>query len=215
VLPFYGNTHTTTTVTSLQTTHFRHEARDIIRNAVNASEHDSVIFCGNGCTGAVHKLINSLDLKLTEGQQPVVFVGPFEHHSNILPWREAGAKVIRIGEAEDGTVDLEDLELQLKKHHSSSCLLIGCFSAASNITGILTDTIAVTLLLRKYNALSFWDYATAGPYIKIDMNPVVDGVSEPLVSKDAIFLSPHKFVGGTGCPGTVDQLIFIVTLKDS
>jgi selenocysteine lyase/cysteine desulfurase len=144
-----------------------------------------------------------------------VFVGPFEHHSNILPWREAGAKVIRIGEAEDGTVDLEDLELQLKKHHSSSCLLIGCFSAASNITGILTDTIAVTLLLRKYNALSFWDYATAGPYIKIDMNPVVDGVSEPLVSKDAIFLSPHKFVGGTGCPGTVDQLIFIVTLKDS
>ncbi|XP_062513772.1 uncharacterized protein LOC134189497 isoform X2 [Corticium candelabrum] len=201
VLPLYGNTHTTTTVTSLQSTLYRHEARDIIRNAVNASEHDSVIFCGNGCTGAVYKLVHSLNLKSTGDQRPVVFVGPFEHHSNLLPWREAGTEVIRIREAADGTVDLQDLELQLKRYHHSNRQLIGCFSAASNITGILTDSIAVTHLLHKYNALSFWDYATAGPYCEIDMNPVVNGVSEPLVCKDAVFLSPHKFVGGVSSPG--------------
>ncbi|XP_072039516.1 probable cysteine desulfurase [Amphiura filiformis] len=89
VLPVYGNTHTTTTVTSLQTTLYRHEARDIIRNAVNASEHDAVIFVGSGCTGAIHKLINGLNLK----EPPVVLFGPYEHHSNLLPWRELGAEV--------------------------------------------------------------------------------------------------------------------------
>ncbi|GLH13230.1 Uncharacterized protein GBIM_17846 [Gryllus bimaculatus] len=89
VLPCYGNTHTTTSITSMQSTLFRHEARDIIRNAVHASEHDAVIFAGSGCTGAVHKLIHALDLP----ESPVVFMGPYEHHSNLLPWRELGATV--------------------------------------------------------------------------------------------------------------------------
>ncbi|XP_033632439.1 probable cysteine desulfurase [Asterias rubens] len=110
VLPLYGNTHTTTTVTSLQTTLFRHEARDIIRNAVNASEHDAVIFVGTGCTAAVHKLIHSLYLQ----SPPVVFVGPYEHHSNLLPWREIGADVVQIAEDEAGLVDLSSLEDELK-----------------------------------------------------------------------------------------------------
>lgn len=110
VLPHYGNTHTTTTVTSLQTTLYRHEARDIIRNAVNASESDSVIFVGNGVTGAVHKLIHALDFR----QPPIVFVGPFEHHSNLLPWKELGAKVVWIKQTPSGLVDLSDLDSALK-----------------------------------------------------------------------------------------------------
>ncbi|KAK3925055.1 tRNA-cytidine(32) 2-sulfurtransferase [Frankliniella fusca] len=197
VLPCYGNTHTTTSITSLQSTLFRHEARDIIRNAVNASEHDVVIFAGSGCTGAVHKLIQALSLT----EAPVVFVGPCEHHSNLLPWREVGAQIVRIAETPEGFLDLQDLELQLQTFQASGRQLIGCFSAASNITGIVTDDVATTLLLHQYNALAFWDYATAAPYVKLDMNPNVPGVSEQSVHKDAIFFSMHKFVGGVQTPG--------------
>ncbi|XP_065845865.1 uncharacterized protein [Oscarella lobularis] len=200
VLPFYGNTHTTSTITSRQTTMFRHEARDIIRNAVHATENDSVIFTGSGCTGAVDKLIHIMALK-ENATKPIVFVGPFEHHSNLLPWREVGAQIIRVDEDCAGNVDVDDLEEKLKSCSSLGRQLIGCFSACSNITGILTDTIAVTTILHKYNALAFWDYATAAPYCDIDMNPVVESVSHPLVSKDAIFFSPHKFVGGVNTPG--------------
>ncbi|XP_033110209.1 uncharacterized protein LOC117111409 [Anneissia japonica] len=195
VLPVYGNTHTTTTVTSLQTTLFRHEGRDIIRNAVKASEHDAVIFVGNGCTAAVHKLLNALNLSTP----PVVFVGPFEHHSTFLPWREIGAKVVRISQDSQGGVNMNHLEEELKKWKSTGKQLIGCFSAASNITGIEVDTESITTCLHHHDALAFWDYATAGPYVKIDMNPVTSNPG--LAYKDAIFLSPHKFVGGVETPG--------------
>ncbi|XP_078602131.1 uncharacterized protein LOC144876565 [Branchiostoma floridae x Branchiostoma japonicum] len=199
VLPVYGNTHTTTSVTSLQTTLYRHEARDIIRNAVNAGEHDAVIFVGSGCTGAIHKLIHSLHLE----EPPVVFVGPFEHHSNLLPWREIGSRVMRIAETNEGLLDLEDLESKLKAWQSSGCQLIGAFSAASNVTGILTDTVQTSVLLHKYGAIAVWDYASAGPYVDIDMNPVVSSADQGLGHKDAVILSPHKFVGGPGTPGVL------------
>ncbi|RZF37597.1 hypothetical protein LSTR_LSTR003162, partial [Laodelphax striatellus] len=154
VLPVYGNTHTTTSITSMQSTLLRHEARDIIRNAVHACEDDVVIFAGHGCTAAVHKLIHSLAL----AEPPVVFVGPCEHHSNLLPWREIQAKVVRISETKEGFLDLVDLENQLQLHRQlegPDRQLIGCFSAASNITGILADDVATTLLLHQYNALAF------------------------------------------------------------
>ncbi|KAJ8037376.1 Cysteine desulfurase 1, chloroplastic [Holothuria leucospilota] len=195
----YGNVHTTTTVTSLQSTLFRHEARDIIRNAVKASEHDAVIFVGSGCTGAIHKLVNALDLQVP----PVVFVSPFEHHSNILPWKELGSTVIRIPQNSAGLVDVGLLETELQKWQSSDRQLIGCFSAASNITGILSDTEGITLLLHRYNALAVWDYATAGPYVDINMNPVINGSDQCAAQKDAIFISPHKFVGGVDTPGVL------------
>ncbi|XP_015764731.1 PREDICTED: uncharacterized protein LOC107343660 [Acropora digitifera] len=186
VLPHYGNTHTTTTVTSLQTTLYRHEAR-----------YAWCIFVGNGVTGGVHKLIHALDLK----KPPVVFVGPFEHHSNLLPWKEIGAKVVWIKQDLTGQVDLSHLEMKLKLHSpKGDTQLIGCFSAASNVTGILTDTNAVTACLHRYDALAFWDYATAGPYVEINMNPFVTS-EQGLVHKDAIFVSTHKFVGGVQTPG--------------
>ncbi|KAF2344600.1 Aminotransferase class V domain [Trinorchestia longiramus] len=169
VLPNYGSTHTTATHTAMQTTMFRHEARDVVRNAVRASERDRVIFTGSGATGAAVRLLHGLNLS----RAPVVLAGPFLHHSALLPWREAGAKVIRIREASDGSVDLHHLQqtLQLEARAGEAGqrsadaggtpTLIGCFSAGSNVTGVLVDTVAVTVLLHKYGALSFWDYATA------------------------------------------------------
>ncbi|EDV21640.1 uncharacterized protein TRIADDRAFT_59846 [Trichoplax adhaerens] len=204
VLPMYGNTHTTTTVTSQQTTLYRHEARDIIRSAVNASVNDRVIFTGSGCTGAIHELVHALNI---DPSKTVIFVGPFEHHSNLLPWRELGTKVIRIAEDERGCVDQKDLNEKLQENKATAFQMIGCFSAASNITGILVDTDAITMCLHKHGALAFWDYATAAPYTNIDMNPVLTHDDQHLAFKDAIYLSPHKFVGGVGSPVSALKLI--------
>lgn len=200
VLPMYGNTHTTTSVTALQTTMFRHEARDIVRATVNASEGDSVIFVGTGTTGAVHKLISALALTAP----PVVFVDTFAHHSLLLPWREVGAKIVRVPETVEGTLDVSFLEEKLKEYvEDKDRLLIGCFTAASNITGILLDDVKITALLHGYGALAFWDYASAAPYVNVDMNPVVPGIEQGLAYKDAIFISPHKFIGGPETPGVL------------
>nr|XP_039264725.1 uncharacterized protein LOC120340516 [Styela clava] len=196
VLPMYGNTHTTTSVTSLQMTFFRQEARDIIRNAVRASEHDAVIFAGSGVTGSVHKLINALNFS----KPPVVFCGPFEHHSNLLPWREIAFEVVRISENANGDLNLHHLEAALEEWEKVGLPMVGCFSAASNVTGRLADTVATSILLHRYGALSLWDYATAAPYTEITMHPVVANGN---ASKDAIFISPHKFVGGVNTPGVL------------
>ncbi|KAK2725819.1 hypothetical protein QYM36_000332 [Artemia franciscana] len=198
VLPFYGNTHTTTSICSLQTTLFRDEARDIIRNAVNASEHDSVIFTGSGCTGAVHKLINGLKLNVS----PIVLHGPYEHHSNLLPWREISAMTIRINETDDGLLDLRMLRDELEKQKGKG-LLIGCFSAASNVSGIIAEDLKITALLHDYGALAFWDYAACAPYVNIDMNPIHPDYIHRDIRKDAIFFSMHKFVGGVQTPGVL------------
>ena len=211
VLPLYGNTHTTTSVTSLQTTLFRHEARDIFRNAVNASEGDAVIFTGSGTTAAVHKLINGL--RLWESKVPVViFTSNQEHHSNLLPWREISqSKVILIPDNENGTINHAQLKAELQKHcqeneekeQKEQSLLVGCFPAASNITGLLNDDLTITALLHQHGALSFWDYATAAPHAYIDVNPAVIGDVDGLCKKDAVYFSCHKFLGGVQTPGVL------------
>jgi selenocysteine lyase/cysteine desulfurase len=129
-----------------------------------------------------------------------VFVGPFEHHSNELPWRESIADVVTIPEDVDGHIDLAALEASLVSH-SDRPLKIGSFSAASNVTGIISNTCAVADLLHRHGALSFWDFAAAAPYVDIEMHPVCP--EHPLAAKDAVFLSPHKFVGGPGTPGVL------------
>ncbi|PAA80656.1 hypothetical protein BOX15_Mlig012232g2, partial [Macrostomum lignano] len=201
VLTHYGNTHTTTGVTSLQTTMFRDEARDIVRNCCRASDLDAVIFTGSGCTGAVHKLIHNLQLKVP----PLVFVGPYEHHSNLLPWQEVAAEVIRIEPTPEGAVNLDQLERLLKEAAAEPGAnpdrrVIGCFAAASNITGVLSDTVRLACLLHRHGALAFFDYAAAAPYVPIDMNPVEDA---GLSYKDAVYFSCHKFVGGVQTPGVL------------
>src|SRR5215469_15377605 len=213
VLPLYANTHTESSGTGLQTSRLRESARQLIHAAVGATDEDVVIFCGSGATAAVNKLIGILELRIPAGlderyqltaqisaaQRPVVFVGPYEHHSNELPWRESLADVVAIGEDSDGHIDMTDLAQQLDRY-ADRPLRIGTFSAASNVTGILTDTAAIAALLHSRGALSFWDYAAAGPYLPVRMQPSAPGGRD---YKDAVFLSPHKFPGGPQTPGVL------------
>jgi selenocysteine lyase/cysteine desulfurase len=178
-------------------------------------------------TGAINLLVGVLELRIPAGlddrfglrqhipsaERPVAFIGPYEHHSNELPWRESIADVVTIGEDADGRISLEKLEAALREH-ADRPLKIGSFSAASNVTGILSDTRAISVLLHEHGALSFWDFAAAGPYVEIEMEPhrpapvtgpgrgTPDGKAA-LDYKDAIVISPHKFIGGPGTPGVL------------
>jgi selenocysteine lyase/cysteine desulfurase len=210
VLPAYANTHTEASGTGLQTTRLREDARRTIRDAVGGDDDTVVVFCGSGSTAAIDKMIGVLGLRvpaalddryhlsdrIPAAERPVVFIGPFEHHSNEVSWRETVADVVTIPEDADGHVDLHRLRAELVRH-ADRPLLIGSFSAASNVTGIVTDTAAVSDLLHEFGALSFWDFAACAPYVEIEMNGP-DGSR-----KDAVFLSPHKFIGGPGTPGVL------------
>jgi selenocysteine lyase/cysteine desulfurase len=219
VLPLYANTHTESSGTGLQTTRFRAEARRIVKEAVGATDEHVVLFVGSGSTGAIDRLVHVLGLRLPEqlderydlaaripaAERPVVFIGPYEHHSNELPWRESIADVVEIPEDVDGRIDLERLEAELVAH-ADRPLKIGSFSAASNVTGILSDTRAISVLLHRHGALSFWDFAAAAPYVDIEMaprRPASDGsaTEADLDTNDAVFISPHKLIGGPGTPG--------------
>ena len=213
VLPRYANTHTESSGTGRQTTRLREDARAIIHDAVAGSDDDVVIFAGSGATGAIAKLIGILGLRIPSqlddtfhlsdhiphDQRPVVFIGPYEHHSNELPWRESIAQVVTIPQDAGGHIDQAVLERELIRHEHRP-LLIGSFSAASNVTGILSDDAAIAELLHRHGALSFWDYAAAAPYVELRMR-ALDG--RPESYKDAMFMSPHKFVGGPATPGVL------------
>ncbi len=194
VLPFYANTHTEASFCGAHTTRLREGARAIIATECNASDDYSVIFAGSGATSAVNRLVALCGIADFAPGEVTVFTGPYEHHSNILPWRESGAEIVEIDEAKQGGVNLVMLEAALKARQGRS-LLVGSFSAASNVAGVLTDVDAVSELLRRYGALSFWDYAGGAPYIEIDVEP------DAQTARDAIFFSPHKFAGGPGASG--------------
>jgi selenocysteine lyase/cysteine desulfurase len=214
VLPRYANTHTESSGTGLQTTRLREDARAIIHDAVGGDEETVVIFAGSGCTGAIDKLVGILGIRLPSSmddsyhlsdtikaeERPVVFIGPFEHHSNELPWRESLADVVVIPQDPDGHIDAAQLERELVRY-ASRPLRIGSFSAASNVTGIVSDTHGISALLHRHGALSFWDFAAAAPYVDIEMYDAPG--RDPLSYKDAIFLSPHKLIGGPSTPGVL------------
>lgn len=213
VLPHYANTHTESSGTGRQTMAFREQARQAVHAAVGGTDGDVVIFTGSGATAAVNKLIGILELRLPDGlarrfrlndhipakRRPVVFVGPYEHHSNELPWRESIADVVVIPTDSDGHIDQAVLAEQLARH-ADRPLRIGSFSAASNVTGILSDADAIAKLLHAHGALSFWDYAAAAPYVPIRVAESSPGAGD---HKDALFLSPHKFIGGPQTPGVL------------
>jgi len=215
VMPLYANTHSETSATGLQTTRFREDARRAILEAVNGGAEDVVIFSGSGATGAINKLIEILNLRLPAdldaryglaaaipaGERPVVFIGPYEHHSNEIPWRETIADVVVIDEDRDGRIDEAHLVRELEAYRGRP-LKIGSFSAASNVTGIVSDTRSISVALHRHGALAFWDFAAAAPYVTIEMNPRGPD-PDPRAAKDAIFISPHKFVGGPGTPGVL------------
>eukprot|EP01083_Nonionella_stella_P293298 997407_1 len=203
----YANTHTTTSITGIQTSKFRSEARSIILASLGGDpDEDAVVFTGSGVTGAIYKLSHILMQSVSRAYKPettIVFVSIYEHNSNLFIWSEQGCKLIVVPEdGEQGGLDMKYLEKKLKQYSASHMkhkynLLIGSFTAASNVSGIIAPVEETTALLHKYGAFSFWDYATAGPYLDVNMtNP-----DAPLLSKDAVFISTHKYLAGPGAPG--------------
>lgn len=190
VLPFYANTHSESSYVGAFMTRLREEAREIIATALQVPKSHAVLFCGSGATEGLNRIVRLLDIeRVARNGRAVVLIGPYEHHSNILPWRESGAKVVEIPEAFKGGPDPAALEAALRAHADAD-LIVGSFSAASNVTGTLTDTERVTRTLKRHGALAIWDYACAGPYVQITLG-----------DSDAIVISTHKFVGGPGASG--------------
>jgi selenocysteine lyase/cysteine desulfurase len=194
VLPFYANSHTEASYCGGFMTALRQAARSVVAECCGADEEHAVIFAGSGATAGLNRLVSLLGVNdASRSAPPRVIVGPYEHHSNILPWRESRADVIEIGEAETGGPDLLQLDAALQ--NSNGRLVICAFSAASNVTGIVSDIAGITRLVKAAGAKIVWDYAGAGPYLPISMRPARDA------EIDAVVISPHKFVGGPGASG--------------
>ncbi|KPQ14545.1 MAG: Selenocysteine lyase [Rhodobacteraceae bacterium HLUCCA09] len=196
VLPFYANSHTEASHCGMVTTRLREAARAVALAHVAGGADCHAIFSGSGATAGIARLVSLLDLpaRVRAGARVVVLHGPYEHHSNLLPWRESGAEVIEVAEAPGGGVDMAALDAGLDAAQGAETI-VGAFSACSNVTGILTDVEAVTRRLKARGALAVWDYAGGGPYLPIRMAPA------PGAEIDAIALSPHKFPGGPGASG--------------
>jgi selenocysteine lyase/cysteine desulfurase len=205
--PLVGNTHSESSETGTSMTHAYHEAHDIIKEHCNAGKDDVIITAGSGMTGLVCKFQRLLGLKipeqlidymnLPEELRPVVFVTHMEHHSNQTTWLETIADVIVIEPTDKGLVDVSDLEEKLNSYKSRK-LKIGAFTACSNVTGIETSYYQLAKIMHQHGGHCFIDYACSAPYVKIDMHP-----KDPLEKLDAIYFSPHKFLGGPGSSGVL------------
>ncbi len=233
----YANTHTEDDVTGRHMTELLHQAENLIKKAFNADKNCYIIATGTGATGAIAKFQeiigirippatknrllailekssdqNNIDQKLREKldleinhHKPIVFIGPYEHHSNDIMWREGIVEVHTIKLTPEGYMDLRDLELQVSDPKYENRLKIGSFSAASNVTGLKSPIYEIANIMHKYNGLVCFDFAASAPYVEINMNKTPDTFF------DAIFLSPHKFVGG---PGSTGILVFNERIYD-
>lgn len=207
--PFVGNTHTETTVTGSAMTMAYHEAKDIVKRHVGARKKDVLIASNSGMTGVVNKFQRILGLKvhekhqpfiqLPENKRPIVFISHMEHHSNHTSWLETTADVEVIQPAEDGLMDLDHLRLLLDKYRHRETK-IAAVTSCSNVTGLFTPYYEVAELMHRNGGLCFVDFACSAPYIDINMRP-----ENELQHLDAIYFSPHKFLGG---PGSAGILIF-------
>ncbi|KAI3910062.1 hypothetical protein MKW92_042016 [Papaver armeniacum] len=221
VLPSYGNTHTADSYVGRKTTKMVHEATNYIKKCVGGCLDDALIFCGSGTTAAIKRLQEVMGIwvpstlrdriiqYLNNEERWLVFIGPYEHHSNVLSWRQSTAQVIEIGLDNDGLVHMESLRIHLEKYKSENRPMLGSFSACSNVTGIVVDTRAISRLLHKYGAFACFDFAASAPYMEMDMR------SGNLDGYDAIFVSPHKFLGGPGTPGILMMNKALYELRSS
>ena len=198
VLPYYANTHTETSFCGAWSTGLREAARAEIARILGAGPGCHVVFSGPGATSGLNRVVGLLNIPavLARGGRAVVLHGPYEHHSNILPWRESGALVVEIPESPLGGPDMGALHAALQAHAGAE-VLVGTFSAMSNVTGIVTDTDAVTRMLKAHGALAIWDYAGGAPYLAMNMQTAPDA------AKDAIVFSAHKFPGGPQASGVL------------
>ena len=225
----YANTHTEDDISGRSMTHLLEQAESAIKLSVNAGPDGRIVSVGTGATGAIDKLQQIIGValppatrlnltRLMQGalgeaadalfsryireHQPVVFVGPYEHHSNEISWRENLATVVEVSLAADGGIDLVHLGQLLRDPAFQGRMRIGSFSAASNVTGIRTPVHEIAALLHAHDALACFDYAASAPYVEIDMNPP-PGKYPGDASLDAVFISPHKFLGGPGASGVL------------
>jgi len=207
--PYVANTHTETTESGTAMTMAYHKAKHIIKSHVNSNEDDVLIVSGSGMTSVVNKFQRILGLKVPENLQqyanipdeirPVVFISHMEHHSNQTSWLETMAIVEVVPPSEDGLFCMDNLKVLLEKHKDRT-LKIASISGGSNVTGIQIPCHDIAKMMHAYDGVCFVDYACSAPYIQIDMHP-----EDEDAALDAIYFSPHKFLGG---PGTSGVLIF-------
>jgi selenocysteine lyase/cysteine desulfurase len=203
--PFVGNTHTETSETGSMMTWAYHHAQEIIKHHVNAGPDDVIIGAGAGMTAVINKFQRILGLKgcsypktmrcLSEAERPVVFITHIEHHSNHTSWYETLADVVIIEPGADLTVDPDNLRKALEKYRDRK-FKIGSFSGCSNVTGVFTPYHTLARIMHEHGGLCFVDFAASAPYVDINMHP-----DDPMEKLDAIFFSPHKFLGGPGSSG--------------
>ena len=225
----YANTHTEDDISGRSMTQLLEQAEAAIKESVNAGPDGRIICVGTGATGAIDKLQQIVGVALPpatrknltgmlrdalgvaadarfgdylKDHQPVVFVGPYEHHSNEISWRENMTTVVEVNLDADGGVDLAHLETLLQDPAYQGRMRIGSFSAASNVTGMRTPVHEIAALLHRHDAIACFDYAASAPYVEIDMNPPADRYDGD-ASIDAVFISPHKFLGGPGATGVL------------
>lgn len=205
--PFVANTHTESNTTGSFTTKAYHKAQKIIKNHVNASNDDILINYHSGTTAVINKLQRILGLRVDEeylsklaldsSRKPVVFITHMEHHSNHTSWLETIADVVIVEPNENGEVEPRNLEKLLIQYQDRP-LKIGSFSACSNVTGVMTPYHQMAELMHKHAGYCFVDFAASAPYVEINMHP-----ENPMQRLDAIFFSPHKFLGGPASSGVL------------
>ncbi len=205
--PFVANTHSESSDTGAIMTNIYKRSHQIIKQHVNASKDDIIITADQGMTGVVNKLQRILGIRIPEQalkhhhilpeQRPVVFVTHMEHHSNHTSWLETIADVVVIPPTNDLLVNPESLRQEISKYSDRS-LKIGAFSACSNVTGIEVPYHELAQIMHENGGLCFVDFAASAPYVKIDMHP-----NNPLMALDAVYFSPHKFLGGPGSSGVL------------
>lgn len=205
--PYMANTHTETNFTGSLMTRAYHQAQQIIKRHVGANEQDVLVAAYSGMTGVVNKLQRMLGLRIHEkfherlhlrpDERPIVFCTHMEHHSNQTSWLETICDMVIIRPDEQGRVNLAELEVLLHQYRERP-LKIAAITSGSNVTGILTPYYDIAELMHRHGGYCFVDFACTAPYIDIDMHP-----ANPLQQLDAIYFSPHKFLGGPGAPGVL------------
>jgi selenocysteine lyase/cysteine desulfurase len=218
--PFVGNTHTETSETGTRMTQAYHYAQALIKKHVNAGPGDVIIAAGFGMTAVVNKLIRILGIKgcgalrnaqcIQKMERPVVFITHMEHHSNHTSWLETVADVVIIPPGKELEVDLNELKKQLELYKDRT-FKIGAFTACSNVTGVHTPYYQMARLMHEYGGLAFIDFAASAPYEDMNMHP-----GDEMEKLDAIFFSPHKFLGGPGASGILifDSAIYHNAVPD-
>ncbi len=214
--PFVGNTHTEASETGTFMTKAYHLAQKKIKEHVHAGPNDVIITAGSGMTTVINKFQRILGFRamhkidklviLQKEDRPVVFITHMEHHSNHTSWLETIADVIQLPPDKDLLVDPEQLKKELAKYPDRK-MKIGSFTACSNVTGIKTPYHEMAKIMHENGGLCFVDFAASAPYVNIDMHP-----EDPMQALDAIFFSPHKFLGG---PGSSGVLVFNSSIYNS